>query len=131
MGRTFHLELVTPTAFHDLGDVEYLRAPGTEGLFGVQGGHAHALISIGIGAIKVISDQKTTYWATSGGFAEINPDQTQLLLETVESADAVDKERAEKSIERARLRLKDEAADHARAKASMQRALNRLKVAGQ
>ncbi len=128
MSRSFHLEIVTPTALHDLGAIEYLRAPGVDGLFGVEGGHAHALISIGTGELKVVTEGKTTYWATSGGFAEINPDQTQLLLETVELAEKVDRKRAEAASERARKYLEDDTKDHARAKTSLQRAMNRLKV---
>ncbi len=130
MSATFHLEIVTPTALHDLGQVDYLRAPGMDGLFGVKAGHAPALISLAVGEIKTVVGKKEMFWATSGGYAEINGDTVQLLLETVEKSSDVDKERAKKSLERAKKRLSDNAMDSNRAELALYKAINRLKISG-
>lgn len=128
MSKTFHLEIVSPIKLIELQDVEYLRAPGTDGLFGVQANHAPALISMSIGEIKIVMNGETSYWSTSGGFAEIGNGKVQLLLETVESAADIDTKRAEESVSRAKERLITKEIDESRARMSLMRALNRLSI---
>jgi len=127
---TFHLEIITPIGLTDLGNVAYLRAPGLDGLFGVMKNHAPAIISMHIGVLKIVEDSgNESFWATSGGIADIRKEDTvQLLLETAERSDMIDTERAKKSAERARQRLSDGNADHARATASLSRAINRINL---
>ena len=110
------------------GQVEYLRAPSTEGLFGIIGGHAVATILMDIGEIKVTKDGKEFYYATNGGFADIRPESVMLLVETAEKVSDIDIDRAEVALKRAKEQLNDNEADLARAKASIERARNRLKI---
>ncbi|MBL7052874.1 MAG: ATP synthase F1 subunit epsilon [Candidatus Marinimicrobia bacterium] len=126
----FALEIITSIGLTDLGEVEYLRAPGLDGLFGVMKNHAPAMISMDVGVLKIVQNGKESLWATSGGIADIRKDKVQLLLETAEKSDAIDIERAKKSAERAKQRLADQRADAARAKASLSRAINRVKLGG-
>jgi len=130
MSKTFQLDIITPEKVVSVGQVEYLRAPGTEGLFGVQSGHAAATIAMGIGEIKVMQDGQNLFYATNGGFADINTEGVLLLVETIEDADSIDKDRAAKSSERAKSFLKNASNDLGRAQNSLERAKNRLKVAG-
>ena len=129
MSKTFQLDIITPAKVISLGQVEYLRAPATEGLFGVQAGHAPATITMGIGEIKVPQNGKELFYATKGGFADINTGGVLLLVETVEDANTIDKERASKSGERAKSLLNDASNDLERARAALNRAKTRLKVA--
>ncbi len=124
----FALEIITPIGLTDLGEVEYLRAPGLDGLFGVLKNHAPAMISMDVGVLKIVKNGKESLWATSGGIADIRKDKVQLLLETAEKSDEIDIERAKKSAERAKQRLLEKNADHARAKASLSRAMNRINL---
>ena len=128
MSKTFQLDIVTPTKVISEGQVEYLRAPSTEGLFGILGGHAVATILIDIGEIKVTKEGKEFYYATNGGFADIRPESVMLLVETAEKVSEIDKDRAEKAIKRAKEKLKDNEADLTRAKDAISRARNRLKI---
>ena len=128
MSKTFQLDIVTPTKVISEGQVEYLSAPSTEGLFGILGGHAVATILMDIGEIKVTKDGKEYYYATNGGFADIRPESVMLLVETAEKVSDIDKDRAEKAIKRAKEKLKDNEADLTRGKAAMDRARNRLKI---
>ena len=128
MSKTFQLDIVTPTKVISEGQVEYLRAPSTEGLFGILGGHAVATILMDIGEIKVTKAGKEFYYATNGGFADIRPESVMLLVETAEKVSDIDKERAESALKRAKKQLNDNEADLARAKASIARARNRLKI---
>ena len=128
MSKTFQLDIVTPTHVISEGQVEYLRAPSTDGLFGVQGGHATATILLDIGEIKVTKEGKEFYYATNGGFADVRPESVMLLVETAEKVSDIDKDRAEEAIKRAKDRLKDNETDLKRAKNAIARARNRLKI---
>ena len=126
----FRLEIVTPTKLMDEGNVDYIRCPGLDGSFGVMANHQNAIIALGIGEIKVIQNKKEHYFATSGGFAEIEKEKVQLLVETVEHSGEIDSNRAEESLNRVKMRKKDAKGelDQARMDVSMTRAVNRLKV---
>ena len=124
------LEIVTPTKLMDEGNVDYIRCPGLDGSFGVMANHQNAIIALGIGEIKVTQNKKEHYFATSGGFAEIEKEKVQLLVETVEHSGEIDSNRAEESLNRVKMRKKDAKVelDQARMDVSMTRAMNRLKV---
>ena len=72
---------------------------------------------------------KDSYYATSGGFAEISKQKVQFLLETVESSKEIDLDRAKSSMQRSKDRLSKKGDnDINRAELSLTKALNRLKV---
>ena len=125
---TFQLEIVTPTKTLDQGGVSYIRCPGTEGFFGVMGGHTEALFALSVGEIKVTKDGNTSYLSTSGGYAEVTREKVSLLLETVEEAREIDASRAQEASDRAKARLSKKEGDEVRARESLFRAVNRLKV---
>ena len=128
MSKTFQLEIITPEKVYDEGQVSYLRVPSLDGLFGVQSRHAPAIIAMSIGEIKVTKEGKESYYATSGGFADIRPENVQLLVETAENITDIDKERAEAAMKRVQEKLKDNEVDLTRGRAAMDRARNRLKI---
>ena len=130
MSKTFQLDIVTPTNVISEGQVEYLRSPSTDGLFGIMGGHAVAIILMDIGEIKVTKEGKEIYYATNGGFADIRPESVMLLVETAENISDIDKDRAENAMKRAKDRLQDNENDLRRATDAIVRARNRLKIAG-
>ena len=126
---TFNLEIVTPTQVLKKDNVSYLRCPGMDGLFGVLSGHRDALIALNLGEIKISQDKNELVYATRGGFAEISGDKVELLVETIEESENIDKQRAEASLERAKGRLKSiKGVDPKRAELSLARALNRLAI---
>ena len=128
MSKTFQLDIVSPTNIISEGQVEYLRAPSPEGLFGIMSGHAMATIVIDIGEFKITKNGKEYYYATNGGFADIRPESVMLLVETAEKLSDIDKDRAEAALKKAQDRLKDSATDLKRAKTAIERARNRLKI---
>jgi F-type H+-transporting ATPase subunit epsilon len=126
---SFKLEIVTPTEINEVENVSYVRCPGTDGSFGIMKGHREAVITLGIGEIKITETGKDSYYATSGGFAEISKEKVQFLLETVEESKDIDLDRAKSSIQRSNDRLsKKQETDISRARLSLIKALNRLKV---
>ena len=130
MAKTFQVDIITPTEIISEDQVEYLRAPSVEGLFGVQAGHSISTILLDIGEIKITKEVKEFYYAINGGFADIRPENVMLLLETVEKISEIDEERAEVALERAKKRLvnKDVNIDLDRAQHSIKKAQNSLNV---
>ena len=124
----FQLDIITPTSIHSYSKITYLRIPSFDGLVGIQARHATAIIALDIGEIKMVLDGKTIYFATSGGFSDIRPEGVQLLLETVEEKTYIDKDRAEKALQRAEKLSKDKTMDIDRASRSLKRAKNRIKL---
>ena len=125
----FNIEIVTPTQIIKKDKVSYLRCPGMDGLFGVLSGHRDALIALNLGEIKISLDSSNLIYATSGGFAEISSNKVEILVETIEKAENIDKIRAEASLKRAKDRLKsNDGIDSKRAELSLARAMNRLSI---
>ena len=96
MTKNFHLDIITPTSIQSFDDISYLRLPGIDGLIGIQANHSNAIIGLNIGEIKLTQNGKNIFYATSGGFADIAKEGVQLLLETAESSNQINTERAER-----------------------------------
>ena len=127
---TFNLEVITPISQLSIVDVNYIRCPGLDGSFGVMPNHREGIIALNVGELKISKNGKDEYYATGGGFAEIIDNGLKLLVESVEKSSEINTQRAEKSLDRAKLRKKksDPEFDETRIEASLARALNRLKV---
>ena len=128
MPNTFQLEIITPTQIFTEGQVSYVRAESIEGQLGIMARHTPATIALGIGEIKVVKDGKESYYATNGGYADIQPESVLLLVETVERVSEIDKNRASSAMKRAQEKLMDKEADLSRGKAAIARARNRLRI---
>lgn len=129
MNKKFHLDIITPNGTFSLENVEYLRAPSIDGLFGVLANHIPSIIAIGIGEIQLKINGKSHLYATSGGYADIKKENVSLVLETAEEASSIDVKRSEKALIRAKEYLKNSSNDLERAKESIERAKIRIAVA--
>ena len=128
MANTFQLEIITPTQIFTEGQVSYVRAESPDGQFGIMAKHTPATMALGIGEIKVVKDGKETFYATNGGFADIQKESVLLLVETAEKISDIDKNRAEAARQRAQERLQNKEMDRARTQTAIAKAENRLKV---
>ena len=124
----FKVDIITPINMESLDNVTYLRIPSLDGLTGIQARHASSIIALDIGEIKIVTNNKERIFATSGGFADIRPEGTQLLLETFESGKIIDKKRVEQSVEKATKHLSNKNDDLKRATLALKRAKNRLAI---
>jgi len=129
MDKKFQLDIITPNGTFSIGQVDYLRAPSLDGLFGVLANHIPSIIAIGNGEIKITIDGKDELYATSGGYADIKKENVSLVLETAENAKDINVKRAEDSINRATKYLEDSDKDLYRAKKAIERAKIRISVA--
>ncbi len=133
MAAQFHLEIITPTQVFDEGEVDYVRAPGVDGAFGVMAGHTASIMALDVGEVKVVKGNTETSYAATRGFAEITENGVQLLVESAEPKAEIDQERAKKAYERAQgfmTRRSEDGIDEHRAEFALKRAMNRLKIAG-
>ena len=131
MAKKFKVEIVTPEKLGFSEEVESLVVPAERGYLGVLAGHAPLLCTLRPGEIRVLKDGNEDFFATSGGFMEVTPRKTSLLVESAESVGDLDVPRAQESLKRARERLvsAEKSVDRERAQAALERAQNRLRVA--
>jgi F-type H+-transporting ATPase subunit epsilon len=102
----FELEIVTPERTLYSGTVSRLRAPGSDGGFGVLTGHRPMVSSLKPGSLMFSEDGGSERKASiSGGFAEVLRDRVTILAETAELSEDVDRARAEAARDRAKQRL--------------------------
>ena len=79
--KTFSLEIVTPIKVINEESVKYLRCPGIDGSFGVMHKHRNGVFALETGEVKIETNNGTSWFATSGGFAEITEEKVEVLLE--------------------------------------------------
>jgi F-type H+-transporting ATPase subunit epsilon len=132
MSDTFQLEIVTPEKMVVRDAAEDLQIPGKDGYLGILPGHAPLITELAVGEIAYHAGGSAHHLAVAWGFAEVLPDKVTILAETCEHPEEIDKERAERALQRADQRLKSGGAevDYGRAQAAKQRAECRLDVAG-
>ncbi len=132
--KEINIEIITPSKTAFLGKVKSISLPGTLGNFQVLFNHAPLLSKLEIGKITVkdLNDVEVEY-TTGGGNVEVLNNKILVLVESFESKEEIDVERAKRSLERAKERLANrnkEKIDEVRAQAALARALNRLKFVG-
>jgi len=128
LAKTFQLEIITPTRIFSEGQVSYVRAEAPDGQFGIMSHHTAATIALGIGEVKVVKNGEEYYYATTGGFADIQSESVLLLLETAELVTDIDVNRAESARKRAQDKLNNNEMDKVRTRTAIAKANNRLKV---
>ena len=130
----FNLAIVTPEKVHYELEANALTLPGSEGYLGVLSHHAPLITVLKVGRIEFRdTDNKVTTLSVSGGFLEVSENKATILADTVEVAEDIDIERAQKSYDRAQERIstaieKGVEISLERAKKSLERALNRIKL---
>ena len=124
------LKIVTPISMLNFSLFDYVRCPGSNGSFGIMNNHQNGIFQLSIGEIKVVKGGKNEFFATSGGFAEINNNEVLFLVESIEKSSEIDLDRAKSSLSRAEIRKSKKPSDfdYIRNEASLYRAINRLKV---
>lgn len=131
--RTLTLEIVTPTRMVVRDEVEEVVAPGSEGYFGVMGGHLPFMSTLKIGELAYRKNGRWRYLAVSWGYVEVRPDTVIVLADVAERAEDIDVARAERARGRAVEllgRREDETVDVARSEGALTKALTRIEVGG-
>ncbi len=131
--KPFMLKIITPEKIFFDGQTENIVARTQEGNVGILYGHTPYVSNLVSGEVKIkMNDGKFRSAAVSGGVIKVSPESTTLLVNAIEWADEIDVERAKRSEENARQRLKEYKSqkEFDLAEQKLKRALNRLTVAG-
>lgn len=125
------LEVVTPNKLLLREEVDSVRAPGSEGYFGVLPGHTPFFSTLGVGEIAYNQGGHEHYLTCFWGFCEVLPDRVTILAELGERPEEIDVAEAEAQAEKARTQMKSirDEAGYAEAQAAFSMAVTRLAVA--
>ncbi len=129
---TLHLDIVTLERVVVSEDVDYVSAPGIDGVLGILPRHEPLLMTLTIGELRYKKGDQEEAFAIGGGFMEVRPDHVTVLADTAEQADEIDAARAEEARKRAEELLKQKPesdAEAARVEMALRRAELRIKVA--
>jgi F-type H+-transporting ATPase subunit epsilon len=110
----FDLSIVTPAGSSFEGEVVSLVFPGEDGYIGVWARHAPMLSSMRPGILKVRPREMENlerHYAVGSGFAEVSDNKAILLVDSCESAEEIDLDRAQRALERAKQHLREAARD--------------------
>jgi F-type H+-transporting ATPase subunit epsilon len=128
--KTLQFEILTLQKAYLREDVQFVIAPGQEGVFEVLPGHAPFVFALKPGLLRLRRrNGQDRYVAVGGGFLVVQKERTTVLTRSAEGPEEIDLERAQRAKERAEQRLRTPGIDVERAQAALQRALARLKVA--
>ena len=135
--RLLHVELVTPDGEVYNERVAMCVLPGVEGELGILPRHQPLVTLLAIGETRLQRpDGEWDYVATGIGYAHVLFDRILVVVDHAELAGAIDLERAQVALARARERLQERGdpgaqaeVDFFRAEQALKRAQNRLRVA--
>lgn len=125
------LEIVTAERVVYSDEVDMVSAPTRDGRVGILPRHAPLLTVLEPGELDIVKDGSRTPFAVSGGFMEVLPTRVTILADTVERADEIDLERAERARALAEERMKTAQTDRDQmiAEAKLRKELARMRVA--
>lgn len=83
----FTLKIITPEKLFFEGEVDSLKAPGLDGLFGVLKDHANMVAGLGEGILTTQSSGKNLDFKVSGGFVEVNDNVVAVIADSAEAID--------------------------------------------
>ena len=133
MDDELQLRILTPGREALAVPVDSVNLTASEGEVGILPGHAALLTALRPGPATVVTGGQTHHWALGGGFLEVADGRVTALVQSAESADQIDVERAE-----ARRRAREEELKREQlsefemkvAEVSLEKQLTRIQVAG-
>ena len=131
MAKSFTLDIFTPYSHYYSDEVEYLQVCSEKYMLGILPNHAPLVSTVIISEIVIQKDGVKESYATSGGVIKVGDNKVELLLQSIESADEIDLDRANAAKERALKRLANPNLETMKVTASrlaLARAENRIKI---
>jgi F-type H+-transporting ATPase subunit epsilon len=80
----FKLNIITPENKVFEGDVDSVKCPGINGLFGILTNHAPMVSALGEGSLIYVSGGKETTVKISGGFLEMSKNVCSVMADSAE-----------------------------------------------
>lgn len=130
MEKLLHIEILTPFGKYLSTDADFLSVTSSVAVLGILPNHTPLITDLGISKLEIKFQGKTEVYAIGGGVLNIlKNSKVILLLNSIESKNEIDIQRAKKAQKRAEELLIDKNnIDIARAKTALERALNRIAV---
>ena len=111
----FNFELVSPERILMSESIEHVVLPGSEGQLGVLAGHLPTVVTLKPGMINILSGATITRSIyVRGGFAEINAEETTVLVEHAIDVETANQQHIAKELAIAEQNLADADNDDAR-----------------
>lgn len=129
MADRLTIELCAPERPTRTLEAAEVHLPGTAGVLTVLPGHTPLLTTLASGVLVAMQPKgPATFYAISGGFAEIANNRIHVLADTFEAGQEVDLDRAKAAREQAEAALKKGGDNHdvARAELAIARAIARI-----
>ncbi|MBI3536043.1 MAG: F0F1 ATP synthase subunit epsilon [Chloroflexi bacterium] len=126
------LDIVTMERLLISEQVDYVSAPGVDGIVGILPRHTPLLTALAFGELRYKKDGAEFSFAIGVGFMEVRPDQVTVLADVAEQADEIDDVRAEAARKRAAESLQEKPRtdiNYAALERALRKAEVRLKVA--
>ena len=127
--KTFLLEIYTPYGKYFDRYVEEVIVPTEEYVLGILPGHAPLIAKIRLGKLEIIREGEKTIYAHAEGLINVKKDVVTILVDSIESKDEIDINRAKEAKKRAEERLQQPLnIDVERATRALIRANNRIAI---
>ncbi len=129
---SFKLKITAPDKIFFDGESSQIIARTSEGNVGILANHANYVVNLPSGPLKVKGEDGTyRVAAVSSGILVVKNNEVDIVVNAIEWEDEIDVERAKRSEEDARNRIRNKKSqkDFDRANLKLKRALNRLSVA--
>ena len=129
--KKFNLDIYTPFGHYLSVQVDYLSVSSEDYMLGIMADHAELISTVTICEIIIEIDGTRERYATSGGIIKVKNNHVDLILETIESVDEIDLDRAQRAKERAENRLSQSDIEPmivTTSKLALARALNRIRI---
>ena len=126
---TFLLEIFTPFGKYYDRNVNELIVQSDDFVLGILPNHAPLIAKIKVSKMFIVQNNERKCYAVGEGLINVSKDGVVLLLESIESKDDIDIERAKNAKQRAEARLAEAVnIDIERAQRALIRANNRISV---
>lgn len=105
--KTFKLEIITPERVAYTEEVDEVVAPAVNGEVGILAQHVPYFTQLNEGEVKIIKGMEEYFLAIGGGFLEVTPQKTTLLVTKAVHADEINEEEVKKALENAQKAMKE------------------------
>ena len=92
--KTFKLKIVTPQGIYKETEVEILNIRSTVGQLGILAHHLPMACGIEISEMNYIENGDRKHFSTGGGFVYVGDDETTVIVNSIESPEEIDLDRA-------------------------------------
>ena len=127
-----NVRFVTPDGLYKEVEASAINLNTTDGQRGILPNHMPIVLMINISRLEVVEDGQRKQYATGGGMLYFADNKATILVDSIESKEEIDLERAMSAKQRAEDRmsgkLKEDNLDIKRANIALARAINRIQV---